>query len=158
MLPRPFGRRFLPEKEQRDHRASAAMRITDGIPALTISLTKLSSANGSASARACGLRWRPYARQSFNTIQRTLIEAVLFTGLILLVFLHTWRSTLIVLVSVPASLFTMFGLMSVLGMDLNLFSMLAVTLSVGILVDDSIVVLENIYRHLGLGAQHLADF
>jgi hydrophobic/amphiphilic exporter-1 (mainly G- bacteria), HAE1 family len=92
-----------------------------------------------------------YTQQSFNTIQRTLLEAVLLTGLILMVFLHTWRSTLIVLVSIPTSLFTTFGLMSVLGMDLNLFSMLAVTLSVGILVDDSIVILENIFRHLGLG-------
>ena len=46
--------------------------------------------------------------------QRTLIEAVLFTGLILLAFLHTWRSTLIVLVSIPTSLFTTFGLMNLL--------------------------------------------
>jgi HAE1 family hydrophobic/amphiphilic exporter-1 len=91
-----------------------------------------------------------YTQQSFNTIQQTLLEAVLLTGLILLVFLHTWRSTLIVLVAIPSSLLTTFGLMRLLGMDLNLFSMLAVTLSVGILVDDSIVVLENIYRHLGL--------
>jgi HAE1 family hydrophobic/amphiphilic exporter-1 len=142
----------------------------DGVPAVTISLTKLAAANGIAVSQGVrdamatlqptlptGMQMNvvtdssTYARQSFNTIQRTLIEAVLFTGLILLAFLHTWRSTLIVLVSIPTSLFTTFGLMSVLGMDLNLFSMLAVTLSVGILVDDSIVVLENIYRHLGMG-------
>src|SRR5579859_4642566 len=147
-----------------------AINRVDGVPAVTISLTKLSTANGIAVSQGVrnvmatlqptlpqGMRLgvvtdsSTYAQQSFNTIQRTLIEAVLFTGLILLAFLHTWRSTLIVLVSIPTSLFTTFGLMSVLGMDLNLFSMLAVTLSVGILVDDSIVVLENIYRHLGLG-------
>jgi HAE1 family hydrophobic/amphiphilic exporter-1 len=147
-----------------------AINRVDGVPAVTISLTKLSGANGIAVSQGVrnamatlqptlpqGMRVdvvtdsATYARQSFETIQRTLIEAVLFTGLILLAFLHTWRSTLIVLVSIPTSLFTTFGLMSVLGMDLNLFSMLAVTLSVGILVDDSIVVLENIYRHLGLG-------
>ena len=147
-----------------------AINRVDGVPAVTISLTKLSAANGIAVSQGVrnamatlqptlpqGMKMNvvtdsaTYARQSFNTIQRTLIEAVLFTGLILLAFLHTWRSTLIVLVSIPTSLFTTFGLMSVLGMDLNLFSMLAVTLSVGILVDDSIVVLENIYRHLGLG-------
>src|SRR5207302_1006570 len=91
-----------------------------------------------------------YTQQSFNTIQRTLIEAVLLTGLILLVFLHTWRSTLIVMISIPTSVLTTFGLMNLLGLNLNLFSMLALTLSVGILVDDSIVVIENIVRHLGL--------
>lgn len=89
-----------------------------------------------------------YSEKSFNTIRKTLGEAVLFTGLILLLFLHTWRSTLIVLVSIPTSILTTLGLMSVLGLNLNLLSMLALTLSVGILVDDSIVVLENIYRHL----------
>src|SRR6202043_2292850 len=92
-----------------------------------------------------------YTQQSFNTIQRTLVEAVLLTGLILLVFLHTWRSTLIVMISIPTSVLTTFGLMNLLGLNLNLFSMLALTLSVGVLVDDSIVVIENIARHLGLG-------
>ena len=92
-----------------------------------------------------------YTQQSFNTIQLTLIEAVLLTGFILLVFLHTWRSTLIVLVAIPTSVLTTFGLMDLLGLNLNLFSMLALTLSVGILVDDSIVVIENISRHLALG-------
>lgn len=91
-----------------------------------------------------------YTQQSFNTIRKTLAEAILFTGIILLLFLHTWRSTLIVLVAIPTSLFTTFGLMNILGLGLDLFSMLALTLSVGILVDDSIVILENIFRHLGL--------
>ncbi|HYU17355.1 MAG TPA: efflux RND transporter permease subunit [Chloroflexota bacterium] len=92
-----------------------------------------------------------YTSRSFNTVQRALIEAVLATGLILFLFLHTWRSTLIVLVSIPTSLLTAFVMMSALGYTLNLMTMLALTLSVGILVDDSIVVLENIYRHLDMG-------
>ena len=49
-----------------------------------------------------------YTQQSFNTIQATLLQAILFTGLILLVFLHSWRSTLIVLVAIPTSLLTTF--------------------------------------------------
>src|SRR5581483_8739101 len=89
-----------------------------------------------------------YTQQSFNTVQRALIEAVLATGLILLVFLHTWRSTAIVLVSIPTSILTTFAVMSVLNYNLNLITMMALTLSIGILVDDSIVVLENIARHL----------
>src|SRR5581483_7019917 len=75
----------------------------------------------------------------------------IFTGLILLLFLHTWRSTAIVLVSIPTSLLAAFAAMSVLNYNLNLLTMMALTLSVGILVDDSIVVLENISRHLGMG-------
>src|SRR5205823_13350861 len=78
------------------------------------------------------------------------IEAVVLTGLILLLFLHTWRSTLIVMISIPTSVLTTFGLMNLLGLNLNLLAMLALTLVVGILVDDSIVVIENISRHLAL--------
>jgi HAE1 family hydrophobic/amphiphilic exporter-1 len=92
-----------------------------------------------------------YTAKSFNTVQRALIEAILCTGLILLVFLHTWRSTTIVLISIPTSLLVTLVTMKVLNYNLNLMTMLALTLSVGILVDDSIVVLENVYRHLNLG-------
>jgi hydrophobic/amphiphilic exporter-1 (mainly G- bacteria), HAE1 family len=92
-----------------------------------------------------------YTQQSFDTIRKTLVEAIVLTGLILLLFLHTLRGTVIVLIAIPTSVLTTFALMNVMGMNLNLFSMLALTLSVGILVDDSIVVLENIYRHLSMG-------
>jgi hydrophobic/amphiphilic exporter-1 (mainly G- bacteria), HAE1 family len=151
-------------------KATQVINRVNGVAAVTVSVSKLDTANilaVSKGIRQAMNQLQPllpqdmhlyviadaatYTQQSFDTIQLTLIQAVLLTGLILLVFLHTWRSTLIVLVAIPTSLFTTFGLMSALGMDLNLFSMLAVTLSVGILVDDSIVVLENIFRHLGLG-------
>jgi hydrophobic/amphiphilic exporter-1 (mainly G- bacteria), HAE1 family len=92
-----------------------------------------------------------YTDKSFHTVQNALIEAVLVTGLILLLFLHTWRSTLIVLVSIPISLLSTIVVMSLLHYNLNLMTMIALTVSVGILVDDSIVVLENIYRHLDMG-------
>ncbi len=142
----------------------------NGVPAVSVTVTKLASANTiavSQGVRQAMAQLQPtlpagmtlgvvtdaatYTQQSFHTIQTTLLEAALFTGLILLLFLHTWRSTLIILVAIPTSLLTTFGLMSLLGMNLNLFSMLALVLSIGILVDDSIVVLENIFRHLGLG-------
>src|SRR5262249_7664060 len=83
-------------------------------------------------------------------VRNALLEAVLATGLILLLFLHTWRSTLIVLVSIPVSLLSTLALMAVLHYNLNLLTMVALVVSVGILVDDSIVVLENIARHLGM--------
>src|SRR5579859_6845381 len=92
-----------------------------------------------------------YTSKSFITVRNALIEAVLATGLILLLFLHTWRSTLIVLVSIPVSVLSTLALMAVLHYNLNLLTMVALVVSVGILVDDSIVVLENIARHLALG-------
>ncbi|MFN8523284.1 MAG: efflux RND transporter permease subunit [Chloroflexota bacterium] len=92
-----------------------------------------------------------YTARSFNTVQRALLEAIACTGIILLLFLHTWRSTFIVLLSIPTSLLSTLLMMSILNYNLNLLTMMALTLSVGILVDDSIVVLENIYRHLDMG-------
>jgi hydrophobic/amphiphilic exporter-1 (mainly G- bacteria), HAE1 family len=92
-----------------------------------------------------------YTENSFNTVRNALLEAVIVTGVILLLFLHTWRSTLIVLVSIPVSLLSTLTLMAVLHYNLNLLTMVALTVSVGILVDDSIVVLENIARHLERG-------
>jgi HAE1 family hydrophobic/amphiphilic exporter-1 len=149
--------------------SSQSITRVNGIPAVGLIVTKLNSANAiqvSQGVRAALTQLAPvlpagahldvffdsaiYTQQSFNTVRKTLIEAVFSTGIILLLFLHTWRSTLIVLIAIPTSLLTAVGAMLLLGMNLNLFSMLALTLSVGILVDDSIVVLENIYRHLRL--------
>ena len=69
----------------------------------------------------------------------------------LLLFLHTLRSTLIVLFAIPTSLISTFLVMYFLGFTLNIMSTLALVLVIGVLVDDSIVVLENIVRHLELG-------
>ncbi|HEX2034529.1 MAG TPA: efflux RND transporter permease subunit [Chloroflexota bacterium] len=92
-----------------------------------------------------------FIRQSLDGVQRTLIEAIVLTGLVLLVFLHSWRSTVIVLLAIPTSLIATFGLMWLQGFSLNFISTLALALCIGILVDDSIVVLENIFRHLQRG-------
>ena len=97
-----------------------------------------------------------YTSKSFATVRNALFEAALATGLILLLFLHTWRSTLIVLVAIPVSVLSTLGLMAVLHYNLNLLTMVALVVSVGILVDDSIVVLENIARHLGMGKPPIA--
>lgn len=92
-----------------------------------------------------------YVRRSLDDIQSRLGEAVILTGIVLLLFLHTFRSTAIVLFSIPTSMIATFLVMWVLGFSLNMMSMMALALTVGILVDDSIVVLENIFRHLHLG-------
>ncbi|MGE3270020.1 MAG: efflux RND transporter permease subunit [Chloroflexota bacterium] len=92
-------------------------------------------------------------RNSLAGVQRSLVEAVVLTGLVLLVFLHTLRSTMIVLFAIPTSLITTFLAMLFLGFTLNLMSSIALVMVIGVLVDDSIVVLENIFRHLELGEE-----
>jgi HAE1 family hydrophobic/amphiphilic exporter-1 len=93
-----------------------------------------------------------FTRNSLNGVQRSLMEAVLLTGLVLLVFLHTFRSTAIVLFSIPTSLISTLLVMNFLGFTLNIMSTMALVLVVGVLVDDSIVVLENIFRHIEHGS------
>jgi HAE1 family hydrophobic/amphiphilic exporter-1 len=102
-----------------------------------------------------GLVWdsAPYITDNVKDVQNELMLAVLLTGLVLLVFLHTLRSTLIVLLAIPTSLISTFGVMLLLGISFNFMSLMGLALTVGILVDDSIVVLENIARHLKLGEE-----
>ena len=92
-----------------------------------------------------------FTRNNLNDVQHELTNAVLLTGLVLLLFLHTFRATLIVLLAIPTSLIATLAVMNLLGFSLNMMSLMGLTLTVGILVDDSIVVLENIFRHLHMG-------
>ena len=95
-----------------------------------------------------------YTTDSANAVKEDLLIAVLLVAGIMLVFLHSIRNALIVMVAIPASLVsTMIG-MWVFGFSLNMLSLLALSLAIGILVDDSIVVLENIHRHLEMGEEH----
>lgn len=80
-----------------------------------------------------------------------LILAVILVSLVMLLFLRSFRNSLIVLVAIPTSLVTAFAVMWILGYTLNLMTLLAMSLIVGILVDDATVVLENIQRHLDMG-------
>ncbi|MBI3966730.1 MAG: efflux RND transporter permease subunit, partial [Chloroflexi bacterium] len=84
-----------------------------------------------------------FTRNSLAGVQRSLIEAIVLTGLVLLVFLHTLRSTTIVLFAIPTSLISTFLFLNFMGFTLNLMTTLALVLVIGVLVDDSIVVLEN---------------
>ena len=92
-----------------------------------------------------------FVRKTLSSVQNNLRDAAIIVAIVLLLFLHTWRSTLIVLVSIPTSLIAAFGAMWVLGFSMNMMSMMGLALSIGILVDDSIVILENIHRHMKLG-------
>jgi HAE1 family hydrophobic/amphiphilic exporter-1 len=92
-----------------------------------------------------------FTRASLDAIQHDLLLSVLLVGAVMLLFLHAWRHTVIVLLAIPTSLVSTFLVMYALGFSLNIMSLMALALMIGILVDDSIVVLENIHRHLQMG-------
>lgn len=89
--------------------------------------------------------------ESVDAVIHDLELAVFLVAAVMLLFLHSLRNAFIVLISIPASLISTFVAMYLLGYTLNLMTLLAMSLVIGILVDDSIVVLENIYRHLQMG-------
>lgn len=92
-----------------------------------------------------------YTLQSADAVVFDLFLAIILVAFVMLFFLHSFRNALIVMVAIPASLIATFIGMSLLGYSLNLMSLLGLSLVVGILVDDAIVVLENIYRHMEMG-------
>lgn len=92
-----------------------------------------------------------YTLASANAVQHDLMLAVIIVAAVMLIFLHSLRSSVIVMVAIPASMISTFILMYLFGFSLNLMTLMALSLVVGILVDDSIVVLENIYRHMEMG-------
>ncbi|MCB0570239.1 MAG: efflux RND transporter permease subunit [Phaeodactylibacter sp.] len=88
-----------------------------------------------------------FTLQAADAVIHDLVIAVILVAVIMLLFLHSFRNALIVMVAIPVSIVTTFAVMSVAGFTLNLMTLLALSLVVGILVDDSIVVLENIHSH-----------
>lgn len=92
-----------------------------------------------------------YTLASADAVMHDLVLAVFIVALVMLLFLHSIRSSLFILVSLPSAMIPTFVLMYLLGFSLNLMTLMALSLVVGILVDDSIVVLENIFRHMEMG-------
>lgn len=92
-----------------------------------------------------------YTLDSANGVIHDLVIAIILVAAIMVLFLHSLRDSLIVLVAIPASLISTFIAMYLFGFSLNLMSLLGLSLVIGILVDDSIVILENIHRHLLMG-------
>ncbi|HLW49918.1 MAG TPA: efflux RND transporter permease subunit [Sphingobacteriaceae bacterium] len=92
-----------------------------------------------------------YTLESANAVVFDLFLAILLVAVVMLFFLHSLRNALIVMVAIPASLIATFIGIQMFGYTLNLMSLLGLSLVVGILVDDAIVVIENIYRHMEMG-------
>jgi HAE1 family hydrophobic/amphiphilic exporter-1 len=89
-----------------------------------------------------------YIEAALHEIQKHLILGSILASLVVLLFMHSWRSTLIAAVAIPCSLISTFGMMRALNFTLNSVTMLALVLMVGVVIDDAIVVLENIFRFI----------
>lgn len=144
---------------------------TDGQPSLGITIRKQGDANAVEMADLVlkkikeleqnyvkeGLKFQvvanssKFTKRATNAVMHDLFLAVLLVGAVMLLFLHSLRNAVIVLVSIPTSIVSTFVMMQILGYSLNLMSLLGLSLAIGILVDDAIVVIENIYRHLEMG-------
>ncbi len=95
-----------------------------------------------------------FTRESLEDVQQTLIMGGILTILIVFCFINSWRSTVITGLTLPISVMSSFLIMKLLGMSLNVMTMMALSLAVGLLIDDAIVVRENIVRHLERGEEH----
>ncbi len=89
--------------------------------------------------------------RSIKSVYRTVAEATALVALVVFVFLRTLRASIIPLVTIPVSLIGAFGLMALAGFSINTLTMLSLVLAIGLVVDDSIVVLENVYRYIEKG-------
>jgi hydrophobe/amphiphile efflux-1 (HAE1) family protein len=92
-----------------------------------------------------------FVSKSIDAVVHTLFEAVLLVVIVVLVFLQTWRASIIPLAAVPVSLVGTFAVMSALGFSINALSLFGLVLAIGIVVDDAIVVVENVERNIALG-------
>ena len=137
----------------------------DGVPALTLVVSKQSGENTVATADEVKQRLKEisaalprdvraqvisdqsvFIKASVESLREHLIEGSLLASIIIFLFLANIRTTLIAAVAIPTSIISTFALMAAMGFTLNQITMLALTLMVGIVIDDAIIVLENIYR------------
>ncbi|MDA1008114.1 MAG: multidrug efflux RND transporter permease subunit [Planctomycetota bacterium] len=93
-----------------------------------------------------------FVRSSLDELVKTLIEAAILVLLVIFIFLQDWRATLIPMIAIPVAIVGTFAFMEVFGFSINTLTLLGLVLAIGLVVDDSIVVVENVYRQLELGA------
>jgi hydrophobe/amphiphile efflux-1 (HAE1) family protein len=146
----------------------------NGQPALTVGIFKTQDANLVAVGEEVGktiekLRQQmpadveirsisenaSFVKNSLDSVKHTIVEGGLLTILIVFLFLHSWRSTIITGVTLPISVLSTFIAMYAFGFTINAVTLMALSLCIGLLIDDAIVVRENIVRHVGMGKSHL---
>ena len=150
-----------------------SLALVDGVPALSLDIVKSQSANTievvdrvRALVKTLQTEMPPDVtlqlvrdqsvsiRNSVAGVKRTLIEGALLTVLIVFLFLGSWRSTVITGLTLPISLIGTFLVLYVMGFSVNVLTLLALSICVGLLIDDAIVVRENIVRHINRGEDH----
>ncbi|MDW7694553.1 efflux RND transporter permease subunit [Flammeovirgaceae bacterium SG7u.111] len=151
---------------------STAINHVDGLPSIGIQVVKQGDANavdvsdlvkkkfaelekeyeGDELAFVVSSDQSTYTLASAHAVMEDLGLAVVIVGIVMLAFLHSFRSSMFVMIALPCSIIPTFIAMYIFGFSLNLMTLMAMSLVVGILVDDSIVVLENIYRHMEMGS------
>ena len=92
-----------------------------------------------------------FVRDSIKAVVHTLLEAIVLVVIVVILFLQTWRASIIPLAAVPVSLVGTFAVMHALGFSINALSLFGLVLAIGIVVDDAIVVVENVERNIALG-------
>lgn len=92
-----------------------------------------------------------FTKDAVNSVMLDLLLAIILVSMTMLLFLHSFRNLLFVFISIPASLISTFLIFKIFGFSLNLLTLLALSIVVGAIVDDAIVILENIYRHMEMG-------
>lgn len=93
--------------------------------------------------------------RSIGAVKETILEAIALVAAIIFLFLRNWRAMIIPLVTIPVSLVGAFALMLIFNFSINTLTLLAMVLAIGLVVDDAIVVLENVYRHMEMGKSRL---
>ncbi|EGM79068.1 hydrophobe/amphiphile efflux-1 (HAE1) family transporter [Rheinheimera sp. A13L] len=132
---------------------SNAIQISDDVRATMAELSK-----GFPEGLTYDIVYDPtvFVRGSIEAVVKTLLEAVLLVVLVVVLFLQTWRASIIPLVAVPVSLVGTFAFMHLLGFSLNALSLFGLVLAIGIVVDDAIVVVENVERNIADGLSPMA--
>jgi len=152
--------------EDSEEEPTTAARL-NGNPAVTLVLAKQSGENTVATADAVKARLKEiqallpkdltiqvindqslFIKSAVRSLEEHLVEGSLLAAVIIFIFLANIRTTLISAIAIPTSIISAFGLMAAMKLDLNQITMLALTLMVGIVIDDAIIVLENIYRYM----------
>ena len=162
----------LGELVEREREPDSLSRV-DGIPAISFQVFKQQDANivdtGEGIKAATeelrkslppGVELRlvyadsEWVKDSLDGVKRTLVEGALLTVAIVFLFLHSWRSTVITGLTLPIAVISSFIAIYAFGFTLNFMTMMALSLCIGLLIDDAIVVRENIVRHVAMGSDH----
>ncbi len=128
----------------------------DVATAVQAALPRINQSLPEGTSVAIGFDSTVFIDQSIRNVFTTIVEAVVLVTLIILVFLHSFRAAFIPVVTIPVSLIATFALMYLAGLTINTLTLLAFVLAIGLVVDDAIVMLENIYRNIEEGMQPFA--